>query len=291
MIFGAIEAGGTKFVCAVSDENLNIIERVSIPTTKPEETMKEVYAFFDRYEVDSIGIGSFGPIDVNPKSATYGSITSTPKLAWAHYPFLDEMKKRYDIAYAFTTDVNAAAYGEIKKGVAFGSNSCIYITVGTGIGAGIVIDSKIIHGFGHPEAGHISVQHHPNDQFDGLCPYHTSCLEGLASGPAIEKRWGKKAQELEKTHQAWEIEAYYLAQALVDYTLVVSPDKIVFGGGVMKQSQLYPLIFAEFKKLMNEYVATPLLEDYIVPCGLGDDAGITGCLLLAMDALETAIKK
>lgn len=291
MIFGAIEAGGTKFVCAVSDENLNIIERVSIPTTKPEETMKEVYAFFDRYEVDSIGIGSFGPIDVHPKSATYGSITSTPKLAWAHYPFLDEMKKRYDIAYAFTTDVNAAAYGEIKKGVAFGSNSCIYITVGTGIGAGIVIDSKIIHGFGHPEAGHISVQHHPNDQFDGLCPYHTSCLEGLASGPAIEKRWGKKAQELEKTHQAWEIEAYYLAQALVDYTLVVSPDKIVFGGGVMKQSQLYPLIFAEFKKLMNEYVATPLLEDYIVPCGLGDDAGITGCLLLAMDALETAIKK
>ncbi|MGO2084184.1 ROK family protein [Vagococcus sp.] len=291
MIFGAIEAGGTKFVCAVSDENLNIIERVSIATTKPEETMKEVYAFFDRYEVDSIGIGSFGPIDVNPKSATYGSITSTPKLAWAHYPFLDEMKKRYDIAYAFTTDVNAAAYGEIKKGVAFGSNSCIYITVGTGIGAGIVIDSKIIHGFGHPEAGHISVQHHPNDQFDGLCPYHTSCLEGLASGPAIEKRWGKKAQELEKTHQAWEIEAYYLAQALVDYTLVVSPDKIVFGGGVMKQSQLYPLIFAEFKKLMNEYVATPLLEDYIVPCGLGDDAGITGCLLLAMDALETAIKK
>lgn len=284
MIFGAIEAGGTKFVCAVSDEDLNIIERVSIPTTTPEETMTDVFAFFDKYEVDAIGIGSFGPIDVNQSSETYGSITMTPKVAWQHYPFLNEMKKRYNVPYGWTTDVNAAAYGEVKKGAAKGKDSCIYITVGTGIGAGIVIDGKVIHGFGHPEAGHVRVRRHAEDTYEGTCPFHKDCLEGVAAGPAIGNRFGEKAQNLPADHQAWEIEAYYLAQALVDYTLVVSPEKIVFGGGVMKQMQLFPLIYKEFAELMNGYVATPPLEEYIVPCALGDNAGITGCLLLAMDA-------
>lgn len=289
MILGAIEAGGTKFVCAVSDESLNIKKRISIPTTTPEETMSEVFAFFDENQVDAIGIGSFGPIDVNPSSETYGSVTSTPKLAWQNYPFLNEMKARYDIPFAWTTDVNAAAYGEVKAGAAKGKNSCIYITVGTGIGAGVVIDGKVIHGYGHPEAGHVSVRRHKDDTFEGFCPFHGDCLEGLAAGPAIGKRFDIPAQDLAPDHQAWEIEAYYLAQALVDYTLVVSPEKIVFGGGVMKQSQLFPLIYKEFKQLMNGYVATPKLEEYIVPCALGDNAGITGCLLLAKDALETQV--
>lgn len=290
MIFGAIEAGGTKFVCAVSDENLQILERSSIPTTTPEKTMTKVIEFFSKYDVDAIGIGSFGPIDVNPTSATYGYITKTPKVAWQNYPFLAEMKKHFDVPYGWTTDVNAAAYGEIKKGVAFGSNSCIYITVGTGIGAGIVVDNQVIHGFGHPEAGHILVRRHSDDQFEGNCPFHHDCLEGMAAGPAIEKRFGKKAQELGEDHKAWELEAYYLAQALVNYTLTVSPDKIIFGGGVMKQTQLFPLIYQEFDRLMNDYVETPLLEEYIVPCQLGDNAGITGCLLLAIDALEKKLQ-
>ncbi|MGY3766460.1 ROK family protein [Vagococcus vulneris] len=291
MIFGAIEAGGTKFVCAVSDENLQILERSSIPTTTPQETMEHVFAFFKKYEVDAIGIGSFGPIDVNPKSETYGYITKTPKLAWQDYPFLAEMKKHFDVPYGWTTDVNAAAYGEIRKGAAFGNSSCIYITVGTGIGAGIVIDNKVIHGFGHPEAGHLLVRRHSEDSYEGNCPFHHDCLEGMAAGPAIENRFGEKAQNLGETHQAWEIEAFYLAQALVNYTLTVSPDKIIFGGGVMKQKQLYPLIYKEFDKLMNNYIVTPPLENYIVPCDLGDNAGITGCLLLAMDALEEDLKQ
>lgn len=285
MIFGAIEAGGTKFVCAVSDENLSLIERISIPTTTPDETMKAVIQFFEGYpEIKAIGIGSFGPIDINPKSDTYGSITSTPKLAWANYAFLDVMKQHFDIPYAWTTDVNAAAFGEIKKGAAAGSSSCVYITVGTGIGAGIIIQDSIIQGYSHPEAGHIGVKRHPSDHFKGNCPYHADCLEGMASGPAIEKRFGLSASNLDSTHEAWEIEADYLAQALVAMTLIVSPEKIILGGGVMKQTQLFPLIRARFKTLLNDYVVTPNLEDYILPCALGDNAGLTGCLLLAIDA-------
>ncbi|MDT2831601.1 ROK family protein [Vagococcus carniphilus] len=287
MIFGAIEAGGTKFVCAISDETLKIKERISIPTTTPEETLAEVFNFFDTCPVDAIGIGSFGPIDVNPLSETYGSITSTPKPGWKNFPFLKKMKERYDIPYGWTTDVNAAAYGEIKKGAAIGKNSCIYITVGTGIGAGVVVDSKVIHGFGHPEAGHILVKRDDRDNYEGTCPYHKDCLEGIAAGPAIGKRFGVTAQELPENHVAWEIEAYYLAQALVNYTLVLSPEKIIFGGGVMKQTQLFPLIYKEFSKLMNGYVSTPSLEEYIVLCALGDNAGITGCLLLAQDAIKS----
>lgn len=285
MKIGAIEAGGTKFVCAVSDLELNIEERISIPTRTPEETMTEVFAFFDKHEVSAIGIGSFGPIDVNKKSDTYGYVTSTPKVGWQDYPFLPEMKKRYPVPMAWTTDVNAAAFGELKNGAAKGKDSCIYITVGTGIGAGIVINQQVIHGFGHPEAGHVRVLRHEEDEFKGTCPYHADCLEGMAAGPAIGQRFNTKAQDLDSTHKSWEIEAYYLAQALVDYTLTVSPEMIIFGGGVMKQQQLYPLIYKEFETWMNGYVAVPKLEEYIVPCALGDNAGITGCLLLAKEEL------
>lgn len=286
MLYGAIEAGGTKFVCAVSDEQLNIKERVSIPTTVPEETMAAVFDFFDQHPVVSIGVGSFGPIDVNKKSETYGYITSTPKLAWAHYNFLGALKARYDIPIAWTTDVNAAAYGELKKGAAVGKDSCLYITVGTGIGGGVVIDGKIINGYGHPEVGHIIVRKHPKDSYEGACPYHGDCLEGVAAGPSLEKRHGVKGHELESSHEAWEIEAYYLAQAIMNYTLVLSPEMVVMGGGVMKQSQLFPLIRESFTKQVNGYVATPALDEYIVPCGLGDNAGITGCLLLAIEEMN-----
>lgn len=283
MLFGAIEAGGTKFVCAVSDSELNILERVSIPTTVPEETMAAVFAFFDKHDVVSIGVGSFGPIDVNKKSETYGYITTTPKKGWTNYNFLGSLKERYDIPVAWTTDVNAAAYGELKKGAAVGKDSCLYLTVGTGIGGGVVIDGKIINGYGHPEVGHIIVKRHPEDSYEGTCPFHKDCLEGVAAGPSLEKRYGVKGHELEPTHKAWEVEAYYLAQAIMNYTLVLSPEMIIFGGGVMKQEQLFPLMRESYKKQVNGYVATPKLEEYIVPCALGDNAGITGCLLLAME--------
>ena len=285
-LYGAIEAGGTKFVCAVADEDLNILERVSIKTTVPAETMAEVFAFFEKHQVEAIGIASFGPIDVNRNSKTYGYITNTPKPGWKNYDFLGEMKKRFAVPYAWTTDVNGAAYGELKRGAASGKDSCVYLTVGTGIGGGVVINGKVIEGYGHPEIGHIVMRRHPKDHYEGHCPFHKDCLEGLAAGPAIEARQGGiKAYDIPKDDQAWEIVAYYLAQACVDLTLTLSPEKIIFGGGVSKQVQLFPMIRESFAKQLNDYVQTPPLEDYIVHVDLGDDAGITGCLLLAKEAV------
>lgn len=289
MYYGAIEAGGTKFVCAISDEKINILEKVSIPTTTPDETMKKVFEFFDQYQdqLIAIGIGSFGPIDVNVDSPTYGYITSTPKVAWENYPFVDEVKTRYSCPVAWTTDVNAAAFGELKRGAAQGKKSCIYITVGTGIGGGVVVNEQILSGYSHPELGHILVRRHSEDTYEGTCPYHGDCLEGVAAGPAIEKRTGTKGQNLDVSDPVWQMEAYYLAQALMNYTLTVSPEKIIFGGGVMKQEQLFPLIREELRKLLADYVLLPPLDEYIVPCALGDEAGITGCLLLAQNQKES----
>ncbi|WP_368645028.1 ROK family protein [Alkalibacterium putridalgicola] len=284
-MLGAIEAGGTKFVLAVSDNTLEHVEKLSIPTTTPEETFDKVFEFFDNYTLEAIGVGSFGPIDVNKNSSTYGYVTSTPKLAWQNVDFLGKLKERYAVPVAWTTDVNAAAYGELKKGAAVGKNSCLYLTVGTGIGGGAVINGEPLEGYGHPEMGHIPVRMHEEDSFKGTCPYHSNCLEGLAAGPAIEQRYNKKAQYLTDRKDVWDIEAYYLAQALMTYTLTLSPEKIILGGGVMKQSQLYPLIRKEFSKLVNGYVATPDLDEYIVSPGLDDNAGVTGCLLLAQKEL------
>lgn len=285
MMYGAIEAGGTKFVCAISDENFEIKERVSIPTTTPEETLSHVFEFFDQFKLDSIGIGSFGPIDVNKKSATYGYVTTTPKVAWTNFDFLGAVKKRYEIPVGWTTDVNAAALGELKKGAAIGLDSCVYLTVGTGIGGGAVVNGKLLAGYGHPEMGHMLVRLHPDESYGGFCPYHGNCLEGIAAGPAIEGRYGVKGHELADKIEVWQMEAYYLAQALMNYTLILSPERIVLGGGVMKQNQLYTLVREELKKLMAGYVAVPPLEEYIVAPGLGDNAGVTGCLLLAADEL------
>jgi len=285
MMYGAIEAGGTKFVCAISDENFEIKERVSIPTTTPEETLSNVFEFFEQFKLDSIGIGSFGPIDVNKKSATYGYVTTTPKVAWTNFDFLGAVKKRYEIPVGWTTDVNAAALGELKKGAAIGLDSCVYLTVGTGIGGGAVVNGKLLAGYGHPEMGHMLVRLHPDESYGGFCPYHGNCLEGIAAGPAIEGRYGVKGHELADKIEVWQMEAYYLAQALMNYTLILSPERIVLGGGVMKQNQLYTLVREEFKKLMAGYVAVPPLEEYIVAPGLGDNAGVTGCLLLAADEL------
>lgn len=285
-MFGAIEAGGTKFVCAVGNEDGSVLERISLPTTTPEETMKEVFDFFDAFELKAIGIGSFGPIDVNRQSDTYGYITSTPKTPWKFYNFLGAVKDRYQIPVGWTTDVNAAALGELKKGAAQDVDSCVYLTVGTGVGGGAVINGKLLEGYGHPEMGHITVEQHPDETFEGFCPYHGNCLEGIAAGPAIEQRFGQKGHLLADKKEVWEMEAFYLAQALMNYTLILSPERIILGGGVMKQQQLYPLVREELVRQINGYVALPPLEEYIVAPGLGDNAGITGCLLLAAQQLS-----
>ncbi|MCM3123885.1 MULTISPECIES: ROK family protein [unclassified Mesobacillus] len=285
-MLGAIEAGGTKFVCAVGDETGEIVERIQIPTTIPAETMPKVIAFFNKYKIDAIGIGSFGPIDVNSDSDTYGSITSTPKPGWRDFPFVQEIRKALDVPVGFNTDVNAAALGEAAFGAAKGLDSCFYITVGTGIGAGAVVQGKLIQGLSHPEMGHILVRRHPEDQYAGKCPYHSDCLEGLAAGPAIEARWGSKGAELVGREEVWDMEGYYIAQALMQYILILSPKKIILGGGVMNQEQVFSSVYKYLPELVNGYVTLPELSDYIVKPGLGDNAGIIGSLLLAKEALE-----
>lgn len=289
-VLGAIEAGGTKFVCGIGNEQGEIFERVSFPTTNPEETMAKVIAFFEGKKFDALGVGSFGPIDPIKGSPTYGHITTTPKPFWGGYDLIGKLKEHFDVPMNFDTDVNGAALGEYTWGAAKGLDSCIYITVGTGIGAGAVVGGQLVHGLSHPEMGHISVRRHPNDNFEGFCPFHGDCLEGIAAGPAIHKRWGKPGVELPTDHPAWEMEAYYLAQALVNYVLILSPQKIIMGGGVMKQEQLFPEIRQKLKSLLGGYVQHSSIIDhidqYVVYPELGDNAGICGSLALAKLALE-----
>ncbi|MFV0559398.1 MAG: ROK family protein [Enterococcus sp.] len=280
-MYGGIEAGGTKFICAVSDENLNILNRVSIPTTTPEETLQHVFEFFDQYPIEAMGIGSFGPIGIDKRNENYGYVLATPKKGWTNYNFLGSIKERYTIPVAWTTDVNAAAYGELKKGAAQDKESCIYLTVGTGIGAGVVIDQEIFSGIAHPEMGHIFVKRHPEDTYVGACPYHSDCLEGLAAGPSLEARTGTKGQDLPENHVIWDIQAFYIAQALMNYTLTLAPEKIILGGGVMNQDHLLQKIRQQFVTLMAGYMETPPVEDYIVRWGLPNESGIIGSLLLA----------
>lgn len=290
-MLGAIEAGGTKFVCAVGDEQGTIIDRVQIPTTLPEETIPKVIEFLRKHPVKAIGIGSFGPIDVNRESASYGNVTSTPKVGWKDYPFVQAIKDAIPLPVGFNTDVNAAALGEATFGAAKGLDSCLYITVGTGIGAGAVVQGKLLQGLSHPEMGHILIRRHEDDPYEGKCPYHKDCLEGLAAGPAIEARWGVKGDQLVDKGEVWEMEGYYIAQALMQYIVIISPKKIILGGGVMKQKQIFPIIYKHLEKMINGYVDLPPLEEYIVSPGLGDNAGITGSLMLAHEAYEDEINR
>ncbi|MDK8182704.1 ROK family protein [Paenibacillus sp. UMB4589-SE434] len=289
-VLGAIEGGGTKFVVGIGTPDGKIEDLQSFPTTTPEETMGRTVEYFADKGVSAIGFGSFGPVDLNRQSATYGHIALTPKPHWSHYDVVGHLKRYFDVPIGFDTDVNAAALGEATWGAAKGLNSCLYITVGTGIGAGAVVEGKLVHGLTHPEMGHILVPRHPEDTYAGKCPYHADCLEGLAAGPAIEARWGVKAYELAEDHKAWEFQAYYLAQALMNYILIMSPQKIILGGGVSKQTHLLPRIREQLRTLLNGYVHHPAIleqaDQYIVTPGLQDRAGITGSIALALQALE-----
>ncbi|WP_337098390.1 ROK family protein [Paenibacillus sp. YIM B09110] len=294
MRIGAIEAGGTKFVCGIGDENGVISDRISFPTGQPEETLAQAIAYFSGKGVEAIGIGSFGPINLDPHSEQYGYVTTTPKPGWSGFDFLGTLRGEFDVPLGWDTDVNAAAYGEAKWGAAKGLDSCVYYTIGTGIGVGVYAEGKPIHGLVHPEGGHILTRRHSDDRFEGCCPYHGDCLEGMAAGPAIEKRWGVKGSELSADHEAWAMEAYYIGQSLTSTILLLSPEKIILGGGVMHQEQLFPLIRAEVQRNLNGYVsAEPLLsgiESYIVPPGLGDNAGLCGSLALGLEAYRLSLR-
>lgn len=289
MLFGALEAGGTKMVLAIGNENGEILDRTSIPTETPDITVPRIIEYFKGKNIEALGIGSFGPVDLVRDSKTYGYITSTPKLAWANYDIVGNIKKELRVPVGFDTDVNASALGEATWGNSKGLSSSIYITVGTGVGVGVFLNGKLLHGMLHPEAGHVLLSKHPDDNFEGACPYHPNCMEALASGPSIEKRWGEKAIALANRSEVWELEAYYLAQGIVNYILTLSPHKIILGGGVMHQEQLFPLIRQQVVKLMNDYMNTEQMKDidnYIVPASLNDNQGIMGCIQLAKLELQ-----
>ena len=287
MVLGALEAGGTKMVMAIGDENGTIIEQVSIPTETPEITMPKMIEYFTSKKVEALGIGCFGPIDINKSSETYGYITTTPKLAWRNYNIVGEFKNALNVPVGFDTDVNGSALGEATWGSTKGLSDSIYITIGTGVGVGVVQNNRLLHGMLHPEAGHILLAQREDDTYKGKCPYHGRCLEGLAAGPAIEERWGKPGKELASMPEVWDLEAYYIAQAVVDFILTLSPKRIVLGGGVMHQEQLFPLVREKVGELLNGYIDTKELSDldsYIVPAALNDKQGIMGCLQLAVMA-------
>lgn len=289
MRIGALEAGGTKMVCAIGNEQGEIFDRISIPTESPEVTMPHIIEYFRKNNIETLGIGCFGPIDLNMNSETYGYITSTPKLKWRNYNIVGELKKQLQIPIGFDTDVNGSVLGEVTFGSSKGIDNVIYITIGTGVGVGIYTNGQLLHGMLHPEAGHILLRKRNDDSYEGRCPYHKSCLEGLAAGPAIEERWGAKAIELKDREEVWDLEAYYIAQAIVNYIMTVSPQKIILGGGVMHQEQLFPAIRVYVKELLAEYITTDEiknLDTYIVPASLNDDQGIMGCLQLGRLAIN-----
>lgn len=289
MRIGALEAGGTKMVCAVGDEAGRIEESISIPTTTPEETLSAISAYFDKYNIKALGIGSFGPIDLNRESETYGFITSTPKRGWSNCDIVGYFRKKFDIPIGFDTDVNASLLGELTWGAAKNCSNAIYITVGTGIGVGVMAEGRLVHGMLHPEAGHVMLCRHEKDSYAGKCPYHKSCFEGLASGPAVEERWGKKGVELANKQEVWELEAYYIAQAVYTYILTFSPQLIILGGGVMQQERLFPMIRKEVLRFNGEYIHTEELRDidrYIVPAALKGRQGIMGCIRLAVEEIK-----
>ena len=293
MRLGALEAGGTKMVCAIGNENGEIFERVSIPTESPDVTMPKLIAYFADKEIEALGIGCFGPIDLNRNSETYGCITTTPKLAWKNYNIVKAFQDALRVPVGFDTDVNGSALGEATWGITKGLQNSMYITIGTGVGTGIITNGGLLHGMLHPEGGHLLLSRHPKDSFEGTCPYHKNCLEGLAAGPAIEARWGEKGTQLADRKEVWELEAYYIAQALVDYIMVISPQRIVIGGGVMHQEHLMPLIRKEVKRQLAGYIDTKELSDidqYIVLPSLNDNQGIMGALKLGLDEYQLEMK-
>lgn len=290
MRIGAVEAGGTKFVCGIGDEQGRLLEKKSFPTGDPEPTVANVIQYFRDRPVDAVGIGCFGPIGLNPEDSDYGYVTSTPKPGWAGFNFLGTLQSALGVPCRWDTDVNAAALGEATWGAAQGLSSCIYFTVGTGIGAGVFAEGACVHGLVHPEGGHMYVRRHPEDRFGGGCPYHGDCLEGLAAGPALERRWGKKGEALPPEHPAWAMEAYYIGQAVANAVLLLSPHKVILGGGVMKQAQLFPMIRGEVAKSLNRYVPSKMIathiDQYIVPPALGDEAGLRGALAIGLAAAK-----
>lgn len=286
--YASLETGGTKCVCAIGTAPDNLHDLVSIPTTTPSETIPKILQYFKpkiaKFNITSMGITSFGPIDLNNQSLTYGYITSTPKQEWINTNLVGIMTQELNLNIVFDTDVNGAALAEGMWGSAKGLDSFVYITVGTGIGVGVIINNTPLHGMLHPEGGHILLQPHPDDPSEGFCPYHKNCLEGLASGPTFEKRWNVPARELADDHLGWELEAYYLASGVVNIICLLSPQRIIIGGGISTRTSIFPRIRKKVIQILNKYINTPEIinniDKYIVPPTL-EHSGLMGGILMA----------
>ena len=289
-LYGCLEGGGTKFVCAVGTGPENIVEEIRFPTSSPGETLVQATAFFKKFSLAAIGLAMFGPLDLNPASPTYGFNTATPKAGWTNTDVLGEFKRTFDLPVAIDLDVNAAALGEFTW---LAENqkldSLVYFTIGTGIGAGVLLNGQIVHGLTHPEAGHMRLPHDfVKDPFPGGCPFHGDCFEGLASGPAMAERWHRPAETLQDDHPGWDLEATYIALALNNVITMFSPLRIILGGGVMEHRSIFALIRKKVQENLNGYIASPVfagdMEAYIAPPGLGKRSGILGAMRLAIMA-------
>lgn len=290
MRLGALEAGGTKMVLGVLDKDLQILHQTSLPTTTPEETLPRIVDFFTEHSIDALGIGSFGPVNLQQNSKAYGTILNTPKLAWRGYPLLGTLADALGVPCKLDTDVNAAALAEVRLGAAKGKDSCIYFTIGTGIGGGVYVEGQLLHGLMHPEWGHVLISRHPEDPLlTSVCPNHQHCAEGFASGPAMQARWGIPGKDLPPDHRGWDLEAYYLGQLCANAILSLSPQVILMGGGVMHQEQLLPKVRENTLTLLGGYLdlsQMPPMEQYIIAPKLWPNSGLLGAALLAKDALE-----
>ena len=287
-LIGALEAGGTKMVCATGYADGTVLEREQIATTTPQETVEAVNAWFADKDIAALGIGAFGPTAVNPASSQYGKILETPKTAWRYFDLLGTIQNELNIPCGYDTDVNVACLGEVTFGCAQGLTDVIYLTIGTGVGAGVMCAGRLLHGMLHPEAGHMLVRTRPTEEGRCVCPSHASCLEGLASGPAIAARWGKPAAELADNDEVWALEGDYLGQMCANLVLMYSPRRIVLGGGVMHQEQLYGIVRKKTLEYLGGYIQTAELKDmesYICAPGCGGDQGILGAAELARRAL------
>jgi fructokinase len=292
-LYGAIEAGGTKFLCAVGTGPDDLKAQARFPTTTPTETLGRCIDFFRAQpKIEALGVGCFGPIDLRREAPSYGHVTTTPKPGWANADVVGPLQQALGVPVGFDTDVNGAVLGESLWGNAQGLDTAIYVTIGTGIGGGALIGGKLVHGLVHPEMGHLLLPRELDDQdFAGSCPFHGArCWEGVAAGPAIERRWGQRAETLPPGHAAWVLEARYIATALTTLVMVLSPERLILGGGVMQSGQLFPLVRRQLATSLAGYVQAEALtggmDQYVVPPRLGQQAGIIGALALAERALR-----
>jgi fructokinase len=292
--YGGVETGGTKIVCAVGTGpgKLAAVER--FPTTDPTETLGQIIAFFATHDpIAALGVASFGPLDLRSGSENYGSVAATPKPGWAGTNVRDVLGAAVGVPVAIDSDVNGAALGEWRWGAARGLDTFLYLTIGTGIGGGAMTNGELVHGVNHPEMGHLLIPRVPDDAFPGICPFHGDCLEGMASGPAIEARWGVPGRELGPLlDQAVALEADYLGSALMNLTLTLMPERIILGGGVMHTPGLLEAVRSATTRKLAGYLEDPRVsagvDEYVVPPGLGDEAGILGAIALAQRIGSTA---